>query len=159
MTEPSFFEAVETTLGPLTAARGLIGLIDGLAGSGLLGALREPVRWQDAAAGAGMSDEVATAVLAALIAGEVVTEEDGLARLTPPWRALTAPTAYAPLDVVLAGDAVQARQLRRSGPATPTGPCRRRTGSPSPSPSRPTRRHRSASRASGRAPSSTRCGR
>ena len=112
MTEPSFFAAVESTLGPLTAARGLIGLVQGLAGSGLLAALREPVRWQEAAASAGMPERVATAVLEALVAGEVVTEEDGLAHLTAPWRALTAPTAYAPLDQVLAGDAVQARQLQ-----------------------------------------------
>jgi hypothetical protein len=110
--EIGFFEAYETALRPLFLARNALSLISSVHAVGVTRALREPAGVRELAATVGL-DETRTADVCAGLHTLGVVEHAGSDRyrLTPAWLALTAPGAFVPLDVALAGNAVESRLL------------------------------------------------
>jgi hypothetical protein len=109
----SFFEAYEQVLVPLFTASHQLQLVARAEACGLMNALRTESTADELAGSTGVPHRTVVTLCRALVACSVVESTDGERfRLTPAWLALTGPTAYAPLDVVLAGNDVESRLLR-----------------------------------------------
>lgn len=111
----SFFEAYEQALDPLFTAGKQLQIVARAEACGLLRALRTESTADELGARTGVPHRSVLTLCRALVACSVAEAVDGgRFRLTPAWLALTGPTAYAPLDVVLAGNDVESRLLRGS---------------------------------------------
>ncbi len=113
--EVDFFAAWRLVLGPLVDRQHVLGLVEGLDGSGALARLTDPVRRDDLGEALGTTKGTAAAVAHALLLHEVLEESDGRLRLTAPWRALVADTAVVRLADCLASARLEARLLRSVG--------------------------------------------
>jgi SAM-dependent methyltransferase len=116
--EPTFFEAYERDLLPLMNATSVLNLVGRATDAGLLHGLRTPTTVDALAADNALARSTVQALCRALIATGVAEVHGQEITLAGGWRALTDPGAFVPLDVVLAGSAVESRLLR--GPGTDT---------------------------------------
>ena len=113
--EIGFFEAYEQVLSPVLDHHALSGLLEGLHASGALRALAAPVPVEQWPETVGTTPEVAVPLLAALVSHGVVEEGAEGVRLTEPWRALVADTAFADLGDGLRQGRIAGRLLAGIG--------------------------------------------
>lgn len=107
--EPGFFDALDTALAPLLTARRVLAVVERAERDGLLQELRDGADIAQLAQKAGVSEESAGILCAALAANGIAEVDAAGFRLTPPWRALTAAGAFVPLrDVLIQGRVIDA---------------------------------------------------
>jgi Methyltransferase domain len=112
---PSFFEAWDSTLSPLLDREALLGLLAGLDRAGALGSLAQTRPHGTLGDVLGLPEPVTIELTKGLVANAVLEESSDGVRLTAPWRALVADTAFVSIGDLLHSSRIHARLLQGIG--------------------------------------------